>query len=355
MNNLTLSLNGISESPPVRAVQRWVQRHGSKCALGILAGMTIAGLVVYRYSTQKTAQATCATYSPPSNPVFPPSTPASTSSVVSGDVAPTQSSMLDSQDRPEDSVVHRLCTDPYQFYKEIKFSAAASKIDSLKLFRLCVCPNLNNVSREKLENHAMGLLSQSCATSLPLTIVSVGPGGCYQELVYLAKLANAGYKQINLVLIEPENLSSHLATLSVFCKQNFPACTVNIIKFDDLEQYKNFFTSSGLAKPNLLLLLDIDENFVNGKNLPDYSFELLQSNGMLEPKTVISYSIRPVEPNVNGVFFPKFFSCSYESSSSLNNIQSNRIEGLVHPNGFIPIFTSPTRWYPQICGGSNKE
>lgn len=348
MNNLTLSLNGISEFPPVRAMQRWVHRPGAKCALGILAGMTIAGLALYRYSTQ----ATCTTHSTSSTSLSPPSIPIPTSSAVSANVAPTQSSILNdcSQHRspPVDSIIQRLCTDPYQFYEEIQLSDVTDPISSLQLFKLCDCPNLDGVTREKLENHALGLLSQSCPTSLPITIVSVGPGSCYQELVYLAKLAKAGYKQINLVLIEPENLSSHLPKLHVFCQQNLPACTVNIIKFDDLEQYKNFSTSSNSAKPNLLLLLDIDENFVNGKHLPDYSFELLQSNGILQPKTVISYSIRP--KSLHGVYFPKFFSCSYDgSSSSLNNIQSKRIEGLVHPNGFVVVRINATEWYGRIC------
>jgi hypothetical protein len=64
-----------------------------------------------------------------------------------------------------------------------------------------MCDKMNVPFRERLENRSLALLNRLHPQDTPITIVSVGSGGLFQELVYLAK---AIHNKITLVLIDIE-------------------------------------------------------------------------------------------------------------------------------------------------------
>ena len=83
---------------------------------------------------------------------------------------------------------------------------------------------MDNELRVALEGSAIDLLKQSYSLDRLVTIVSVGPGGAYQELVFIAKLAQAGFKKLLLVLIDPADVM--VGALSCFCDKHLPQCQI---------------------------------------------------------------------------------------------------------------------------------
>ena len=229
-----------------------------------------------------------------------------------------------------DLYFERLCNDPYQFFAEVK--TANRNINepfpfdvALRFLNICPCKKMDDSLRLKLEDCSIDLLKQFHPKDTQITIVSVGPGGAYQELVYLAKLVHAGYN-IQLVLIDPAAVM--VGALDKFCKDHLPG-NIDIIKYDSLELY---IAEAGINQslwPDLFLLIDLtDKSYeIKHQTLTDYAFQLFQFNGLIKPKTVISYSIvTKIIEQPEQYFTPKAICCSYDGSSNLSEIKSNRNE-----------------------------
>lgn len=340
MSNTIFALSA-ADFAPLRAAQQWL-RDKSTCAFDALSRITSAGTATSQQAMQSTpSQVAKAVH------VSPPLSSSSNSANSLPSLAENADCQMPAlpcspsvvcthQPTHEEIVVQRLCTDPYQFHTEMRRLKTDTNLFTkiLTFITLCPCPKLDGASRSGLEKDAIELLTHSCPNDVPLTIVSIGPGGCFQEMVYLAKLANAGYKTINLILIDPKNLDKQERVLASFSDIYLPECEINIYKYDDLETYNQAAQNTDDLTPNLLLLLDLTdaEYEVNSKSLPDHAFELLQTNGILLSSTVITYST--ISKGLKGRFFPKSVSCSYDGQSThLSDIQSNRKESLVYPNG----------------------
>lgn len=199
-----------------------------------------------------------------------------------------------------DYVSSKMCTQPYQFYTELQ-QLQQTAPSYLTFAKLCNCYKLTATGRIFLEDTAVNLLKQFHAKQKPLTIVTVGPGGCYQEMVYLTKLAKAGYNEIQLILLERRQIP--LDELSEFCNTSLKGTKVQITQFTSIEAYAHESVQLPRLQPNLLLMLDLsDEKYnVQGMRLPDYAFQTFETAGILPAPTVIAHSVFKQIPNRRSV------------------------------------------------------
>lgn len=183
----------------------------------------------------------------------------------------------------------QLCENPYHFYAHRKelLKNAPEVLGSDKL-HVCPCPRVKGTARIRTEQATIDLVQYYHPPDHPFAIVSVGAGGCYQELVHIAKLHAAGYKDLYLVVIDKERMP--VEELRRFCEENLPSCHIQISAFASLEEYQSRASSQNTLKPNLLLLMDISHIKIGNTSLLTHAFESLQTNELLRPNTVIAYS-----------------------------------------------------------------
>jgi len=183
------------------------------------------------------------------------------------------------------SILNELCDDPYRLYDNLDKLLPLINPALLDL-RMCRCGKMSSQLRASIENSAIECLLSSRDPSALLTIVSVGSGGCYQELVYLARLSKAGYCNIQLVVIEPKPVP--LQSFASVCQTYLPHSKINVICYPTVRDYQE-----NPIKPNLLLLLDLLDNSckVNGKLLLNYSFEALHNSHILQKNTVVAWNV----------------------------------------------------------------
>jgi|LakMenE18May11ns_1017448.scaffolds.fasta_scaffold9712789_1 hypothetical protein len=175
---------------------------------------------------------------------------------------------------------------------------------------------MNGDLRIKLENYSIELLEQvHPLKESTINVVTVGPAGLYQEIVYLAKLAKAGCKQIRLIAIDTQDIV--IGPLEDACAELFPA-TITICKqYKSLDSYIQEAVRDETLHPDLLLLIDLtdDKYKVNSQLLSDYSFDQLQDSGLFKNGTVISYTTFEKERNEDtsrDVLISKVFSGIYK-------------------------------------------
>lgn len=213
----------------------------------------------------------------------------------------------------------RLCNEPYKFYQEIEkaiIDETCSRFNpSFPFLKLCPCEKMNSNLRIKLENDSIELLKQTHPSKETINVVSVGAGGLYQELVYLAKLAKVGYKNIRLIAIDPKPI--FIGALDGACKDLIPAKITIDDQYTSLANYIQKATQDKTLRPDLLLLIDLtDDKFkVNSQFLSDYSFDQLYHHNLLKNGTVVSHSVleknNTIDPSGKVVkvdFTPKAFS-----------------------------------------------
>lgn len=256
---------------------------------------------MYAVSAQTITQSTIPVISPPEeqsqNPLHPPSffksiwlkiqdiSDSNTTELKQPSAIDPPASLLD----PE-YVSLKMCNEPYKFYMELQQSQQ-SVPSFLAFAKLCNCYKLTATGRIFLEETAINSLKKTHPKDNPLSLVSVGPGGCYQEMIYLAKLANAGYKKIHLTLLEKDSIP--LTKLSKFCKTYLKTTKVQIVQFSSLENYATEAMQVKTLQPNLLLLLDLtDEKYnVKGVPLPKYAYRTFRSANILQLNTLIAHSM----------------------------------------------------------------
>jgi len=184
----------------------------------------------------------------------------------------------------------QLCENPYHFYayrKEL-LKNAPEVLGSDKL-HVCPCARVKATDRTRTERATMDLVQHFHPTDHPFTIVSVGAGNCYQELVHIAKLHAAGYKDLHLVVIDKERMP--IEELRRFCDTNLPPCHIQISAYASLEAYESAASGSqNNLKPNLLLLMDLSHIKVGKNSLLTHAFEAFQTNDLLHPNAVVAYS-----------------------------------------------------------------
>lgn len=153
--------------------------------------------------------------------------------------------------------------------------------------------------RMELASKSLELIAQTGnAKENSLTLVSVGAGGLYQELVYLAQLAQAGYQKIRFIGIDQTLLP--LASLEEACKAFIPSSTEITIENRQtdgqpfsLDAYVQQAKQDETFQPDLLLLIDLtdDQYKVSSQLLSDYAFGQFLTNQLLKAdKTVICHS-----------------------------------------------------------------
>jgi len=190
-------------------------------------------------------------------------------------------------------VTMALNTSPYDFFlnfNDPSLDCPELLSHGLEDLDLCGCEKLPASLRIFLENHVVKALNGTLSKNSLLTIVSVGPGECYQELVYLAKCAYAGYNRIQLILIDKEPVP--IAALTQACHTYLSPFNISLAYYPSLENYQEEVSAQNHLKPNLLLLLDItDEEYeINGMQLPEHCFQFFNQNNLFNENTVIARS-----------------------------------------------------------------
>ncbi|MCC6127775.1 MAG: hypothetical protein IT584_01040 [Chlamydiae bacterium] len=206
---------------------------------------------------------------------------------------------------PPVDLLGELCDDPYGFYERIQAAKSTSSQaekhsffrnydQALRFFTLCSCKKMTPSLRIDLENAVVAKMQEIHPDKIaPITVVSVGAGGLYQEIVYLAKLVNAGYEKVIFIAIDSDPTRPLMGALLIFCKEALKdKVDAEQSIYPSLESYQEEAKEHPHLKPDLLLCIDLsDERFnVKGKPLPDCAFSLLQQNGILKEKTIIAHS-----------------------------------------------------------------
>ena len=150
----------------------------------------------------------------------------------------------------------------------------------------CNCRTINSSIRTDLENLVIKEVEKKYDTekfnnpkNSPFTIVSVGGGMAFQDLVYLGKLANMGYHHIKLVTIDNDNETEKaLEDLKKFKEQYLPELNLEIEHHGDLSSLKG-------QKPQVILMVDIagEANFLKE------SLEFFNIQGMCKD-TILGYT-----------------------------------------------------------------
>jgi len=223
--------------------------------------------------------------------------------------------------------LQQLCASPYEFYNQVKTQQQTAVPDTFSvtfmMLGVCPCKKMTPPMRMALENHCVSLLASERRKDERITVVSMGPGQTYQEFVYLAKLVQAGFKNLQLVLIDPNPVP--VGALNRLIKESLDA-TIGIITYTNIDNYVMDAQENSQLQPHLLLLIDLDDKkyCVDGMSLTDYSFCTLQTQGILTPSCTIAYSklVRQAEENS---FIPQAIACSYQGEGELDAIAAKRM------------------------------
>ncbi len=126
----------------------------------------------------------------------------------------------------------------------------------------CSCHHVSQELRASVEVATLKNVETNIKDKTALfTILSIGPGQCLQELVYIQKLAALGHEKIHLIALDPsEDTSRSLENISKFMKANLPE-----VEFS----YERPTTSPGAdllmtynpsehPSPQLVLMIDLD-------------------------------------------------------------------------------------------------
>lgn len=182
----------------------------------------------------------------------------------------------------------------YQHLPRLIESHPSRYHSSLRSFVLCPCHKVGAAMRLFLEKSVLHS-SQARIDELerirpvgPYTIVSIGPGKCYQEVVLLTKLAQK-IAHLRLILIEREPIPSE--EIKRFCKDSLPGITISVIAFPSLDAYI-FFAKQHNCSPDVLLAVDLTDNKykVNGISLPTFVLSRLTMHRLFHRNTVVGMS-----------------------------------------------------------------
>ena len=132
-----------------------------------------------------------------------------------------------------------------------------------------------------------------------ITVLSVGPGKCLQELVYVTKLHEAGYRSIRLILVDPApNVDVSMQHLEFAHRAMFPEeCELEIVRFYPLADYQKAALE---GVPQLFLFIDLDDVLRDYfqklpeqsiGNLTDHSYLFLSQNELIPEGAVIGWTL----------------------------------------------------------------
>lgn len=135
-----------------------------------------------------------------------------------------------------------------------------------------------------------------------LTVVSMGVGECFQELVYLAKLVQAGYKKIHLVTIDHSQATLRsIEDLKKFKNRFIQTAEINITHYSKADQYQQ----EALVKKvpvNLLLMIDLEVVIsLTPPSIVDHAF--LEIRPRVSEGTIIAYTSKEIMTKSDGSKF----------------------------------------------------
>lgn len=121
----------------------------------------------------------------------------------------------------------------------------------------CLCKPID--FRNKLEDATIKLVTETFKDKTKsFTVVSVGSGGAFQELVFTSKLLKQGFENINLILIDPiYEQQKIMKELEEFKEKYFENRNVNFTLYNKLSEYISD-TKRNNESIQLFLLIDLD-------------------------------------------------------------------------------------------------
>lgn len=158
---------------------------------------------------------------------------------------------------------------------------------------LCPCNHAPRELRGQLEEESIQLLKNSHPPEKqkkPITITSIGPGGAFQEIVYVAKLMQEGYKKINLVLIDPKepNIQGLEQIFTILFGPNRVAIRYYQSRQMYVEKTAKHFKNLCDRQVDLLLLIDLDDYPV----LAGASFKKFNEENLFKENALVALTDR---------------------------------------------------------------
>lgn len=132
-----------------------------------------------------------------------------------------------------------------------------------------------NSRRVSIEKAIVSDLKVRLPIEAPISLLSMGSGGLFQDFILIGKLIQAGYKSISLTLVDPEIDETKVTSLKNFLK-NFDDVKIEIRSFKNVNQL------SQEEKFNTIYAIDYDEfenHHIQGAIDALASLKLLDSNG----------------------------------------------------------------------------
>lgn len=152
----------------------------------------------------------------------------------------------------------------------------------------CSCKTINQAVRIELEKSVVKAINNKFSDkSRPITIVSFGAGSCFQELVYITKLVDAGYKNINFVAMDnSEDTPRALADLRSFQEKYLQDANIQLHYRRHLDSITNVDENETPLQPDVFLMIDLagEAEFLKE------CFAYLHNNSFKEKGCIIAYT-----------------------------------------------------------------
>lgn len=162
----------------------------------------------------------------------------------------------------------------------------------------CRCLQMDELARSILEMKTIEEALKFFPREKPLTLVSVGCGGCFQELIYMIKLILAGYTQIEMVLIDShesqEEIKGAVKNLQEFYEKYLSqlpsAPQIKFCFFSSLANYQAHVEKKPSLKADIMLGIDLQGEKAHGQPLNRECIASFTSQKLLQSRSLVVFT-----------------------------------------------------------------
>lgn len=162
----------------------------------------------------------------------------------------------------------------------------------------CRCLQMDELARSILEMKTIEETIKLFPQEKPLTLVSVGCGGCFQELIYMIKLVMAGYTRIEMVLIDShedqERIREAVKSLQEFYEKHLlqlpTAPQITFCLFSSIDSYHKQTEKQPSLKADIMLGIDLQGEKANGQNFARECIATFTSQKLLKTRSLVVFT-----------------------------------------------------------------
>ena len=209
-------------------------------------------------------------------------------------------------DTARPNLAELLCSDPEKMRLNRFFQKNYGELDE------CRCDQFNRFSnpefRRALEDSIIAALEKKHPDkTAKISLVSLGSGGCFQELVILSKLLKAGYSQICFTSIDTKYKESdskqifhlmHSFTENEF-RHSYPRAAILLNFETDYTQHMEKIERGEIISPDAFLFIDIHTTFIDKLPLLDWGLNLFDQIDNVPSDTIVGYTRTCTRENIH--------------------------------------------------------